>query len=382
MLHRLLARLPAGLRNLLKRIPGASAARDRLYGQPKGPQPAPGSLRPVVYLPTWLQWEVMKQRPQYVLEALAAAGHEVWFVDPRLDGPRSMGERIRLVPSIRPTPGSGVILYTHFAPTQTLIDRYRDPVVVYDLLDDLAIYEPNEQGMPRERTVKHHHRPLVEEADVVIVSNPVLAERHRAEREDLILVENGVDLARFTPEGQVAESLPGGVVIGYHGAVAPWFDFDLVAAVAELRSEYRFVLVGPIDPEVEAEAKKLRMLANVTLIPSQPSEKIADFVRGFTAGILPFVVDEMTEAVTPLKMYEYLASGVPMMATPLPACARHPAVPTASDAAEFAAGIDDALKLTPEQRRALRAHAEPAAWDRRVAPLLERLEERGQRRLP
>ncbi len=84
MLHRLLARLPAGVRNLLKRVPGASQLRDRLYGQPEGAAPTSGSLRPVVYLPTWLEWEVMKQRPQYLLEALAAAGHEVWFVDPRL----------------------------------------------------------------------------------------------------------------------------------------------------------------------------------------------------------------------------------------------------------------------------------------------------------
>ena len=382
MLHRLLAGLPAGARNLLKRIPGAARLRDLLYGLPSGPPPASGSLRPVVYLPTWLEWEVMKQRPQYLLEALASAGHEVWFVDPRLGEPKSVGERIHLEPSIRPTPGSDVIIYTHFAPTQTLIDRYQDAVVVYDLLDDLAIYEPNEHGMPAERTVKHHHRPLVEEADVVIVSNPVLAERHRSEREDLILIENGVDLDRFNPEGPVAESLPGGVVIGYHGAVAPWFDFDLMTAVANLEPELSFVLVGPVDPEVEEEARKLGELANVTLLPSQSSERIAEFVRGFAVGILPFVIDEMTEAVTPLKMYEYLASAVPMVATPLPACVAHPAVATASDAAEFSVLIDAALEMTAQERLDLRAQAEPASWKRRIRPLFDRLEERGQRRVP
>ena len=379
MLHRLLARLPAGVRNLLKTIPGAARLRDRLYGFPKGRPARPGSLRPVVYLPTWLEWEVMKQRPQYLLEALAAAGHEVWFVDPRLGQPTTVGERIHLVPSIRPTPRSGVILYTHFAPTQTLIDRYEGPVVIYDLLDDLAIYEPNEKGMPAERTVKHHHRPLMEEADVVIASNPVLRERHRAERGDLLLVENGVDLARFTPDGPVAESLPQGVIIGFHGAVAPWFDFDLVTAVANLRPGLEFVVVGPVESEVEDQAGKLGDLANVRLLPSRSSAKIAEYVRGFSVGILPFVVDEMTEAVTPLKMYEYLASGVPVVATPLPACEQHPAVATGSDPVEFAARIDDALDLTAGQRLDLRAHAEAAAWEERIRPLLDRLEGRGQR---
>ncbi len=382
MLHRLLARLPSGLRNLLKRVPGASAARDRLYGHPRGPALSSGALRPVVYLPTWLEWEVMKQRPQYLLEAMAAAGHEVWFVDPRLGEPTTAGERIHLVPSIKATPGSGVILYTHFAPTQTLIDRYADPVVVYDLLDDLAIYEPNEHGMPRERTVKHHHGRMMVEADVVIVSNPLLAERHRHERADLILVENGVDLDRFRPDGEVAGLLPEGVIIGYHGALAPWFDFDLVAAVADLRPGVHFVLVGPVDPEVEEEAAKLGERANVTFFPSQSSETIAGFVRGFSVGILPFVVDEMTEAVTPLKMYEYLASAVPMVATPLPACVGHPSVATASDAGSFAGAIDAALELSAQQRLLLRDHAEAASWEKRVLPLLDRLEEQGSRVVP
>jgi glycosyltransferase involved in cell wall biosynthesis len=381
LLHRLLAWLPAGARNLLKRIPGASEARDRLYGRPSGPKPPSGSLRPVVYLPTWLEWEVMKQRPQYLLEALAAAGHVVWFIDPRLGEERIAGERIHLVPSIRPTPGSGVIVYTHFAPTQTLIDRFTDTVVVYDLLDDLAIYEPNEEGLPAERTVKHHHRPLVEEADVVLASNPILADRHRSEREDLLLVENGVDLDRFTPEGPVAGSLPEGRIVGYHGAVAPWFDFDLFTAVAELRPDLTFVLVGPIDPEVEDRADKLARLPNVTLLPAQSSEKIAEFVRGFSVGILPFVIDEMTEAVTPLKMYEYLACGVPMVATPLPACEREEMVQTAHDPASFAARVDEALLVTAAERQELRNHARTASWDRRVAPLLDRLESLGLRSL-
>ena len=373
-----MARLSPGVRNLLKRIPGASQLRDRLYGQPQGPAPRPGSLRPVVYLPTWLQWEVMKQRPQYLLEAMAAAGHEVWFVDPRLRAERTLDDRIHLVRWLKSTPQSGVILYTHFAPTQTLIDRFEDPVVVYDLLDDLAIYEPSEHGMPAERTVRHHHGPLVEEADVVIASNPVLVERHQAEREDLILVENGVDLDRFGPDGPVAESLPDGVVVGFHGALAPWIDFDLLNAVIRLRPALQFVLVGPVDPLVKGEAAELSALPNVHLLPAQPSDRIAEFVRGFSVGILPFVINEMTQAVTPLKMYEYLASGVPTVATPLPACVQHPAVATASDARSFAAGIDGALDMTAPQRLDLRAHAETAAWRQRIVPLLNRLEELGQ----
>jgi glycosyltransferase involved in cell wall biosynthesis len=331
-----------------------------------------------VYLPTWERWEVMKQRPQYLLEALAAAGHEVWFVDFRLSEPERVDDVIHLVPSIREVPSSGVILYTHFAPTQTLIDRFRDKVVVYDILDDLSIYEPDERDMPVERTVRHHHGPLMTSADLVIASNPVLAERHRFERSDLILVENGVDLERFTPDGPVAPELPEGAIVGYHGAIAPWFDFDLVTQVARMRPDVTFVMVGPVGPGLENQSATLAAMPNVVLLPAQGSERIADFVRGFTVGILPFVVDEMTEAVTPLKMYEYLACGVPMVATPLPACLSENAIRTASDPDGFVAAIDAGIALGPRERLDLRRHAGPADWRRRVAPLLDRLEERGQ----
>ncbi|MFQ5523987.1 MAG: hypothetical protein ACE5F5_10460 [Acidimicrobiia bacterium] len=213
-MHRLIGKLPPGLRKLLKSLPGATRLRDFIYATASGPAPAPGSLRPVVYLPTWLEWDEMKQRPQYLLEAFARAGHEVWFVDPRLKTPRTTTSGVHLVPSLRPTPRSDVIVYTHFAPTRTLLANYPRAAVVYDLLDDLSIYDPDETHLPQHRRVRYHHRDLVADADVVIVSSPVLAERHRAEREDLILVENGVDLYLFTPEGPRPAELGPGPVVG------------------------------------------------------------------------------------------------------------------------------------------------------------------------
>lgn len=381
-IHRWIPRLPAGVRRFLKRLPGASSARDRLYGYPQGSAPESGTPRPVVYLPTWLEWEVMQQRPQYLMQALAHAGHEVWFVDPRLSGRVEIDENVHLVPSLHETPRAGVILYTHFAPNRTLIDRYEEPIVVYDLLDDLAIYDESERGFPARRGVRNHHEVLVMDADVVIVSNRELLGRHRSEREDLVLVENGVDLDRFKPNGPVAGSVPDGQIVGFHGAIAPWIDFDLVTTVATLRPRLTFVFVGPVDPLVEHEAARLTDLPNVTVLPAQPSSAIADHVRGFSVGILPFVVDDMTRAVTPLKMYEYLACGIPVVATPLPACVDQPFVRTAPEPDEFVSAIDAALQDQSIRANELRQAAELASWDHRVQPLIWKLVELGVRTVP
>jgi glycosyltransferase involved in cell wall biosynthesis len=324
----------------------------------------------------------MQQRPQYLLQALAHAGHEVWFVDPRLSGPVEIDEYVHVVPSLQETPKSSVILYTHFAPNRTLIDRYQEPIVVYDLLDDLAIYDESEQGLSSEKRVRHHHLSLVREAGIVIVSNRKLMSRHRSEREDLMLVENGVDLGRFTPNGPVASSVPDGQIVGFHGAIAPWIDFDLVATVATLRPGLTFVLVGPVDPLVEHEAARLKELPNVTLLAAQPSSTIAAYVRTFNVGILPFVVNHMTRAVTPLKMYEYLACGIPVVATPLPACLDQSFVRTAAEPDEFVLAIDAALQDPSTRGNKLRQAAELASWDHRVRPLLSRLAELSVRSVP
>jgi glycosyltransferase involved in cell wall biosynthesis len=318
----------------------------------------------------------MRQRPQYLLVAFAAAGHPVYFVDPRHKGADQSDGGVTITSSLKGTPRSGVIIYTHFAPNSVLADRYDDSVIVYDILDDLSIYDPDESGLPEERRVRRHHGRLVGMADIVMVSNPVLAERHRHERADLLLIENGVDIEVFKPEGDQLD-LGTAPVVGYHGAVAAWFDFDLHGAVAQSRAEYRFLLVGPVLEGAEAGVAGLLEIGNVSHVPEVPAPEVARYVRSFNVGVIPFVVDRMTEGVTPLKMFEYLASEVPVVATPLPACVVHPAVATAATAEAFARLIDEALALDSLQRKGLRSHGEAASWSRRLPPLLETLDQRG-----
>ncbi len=380
--HRVAAALPESWKRLIKSLPGVATVRRRLYGHPRGPQPLVGGLRPVVYLPTWVEWDVMPQRPQFMVQAFADAGHPVWFVDPRLSRERVEGDRIHLVPNLKTVPAKHVILLVHFAPLAALFDLFEEAVVVYDILDDLAIYEPDEKHLLEEATVRFHHESVVERADLVTVSNPLLAERHAGGRGEALLVENGVGLERFTPAGTSAIELGSHrPIIGYHGAIAEWFDFGLVKSLAELRADWRFVLVGPVYERVSDDLLGLIQMPNVEHLPEQPGDRIAEFVRGFDVGLIPFLVYGMTEGVTPLKMYEYMACGVPVVATPIPACVEHPNVTTSSDAREIMGHIEISLSASDEDRDRLMSAAAEASWDSRMAPLFERLEELSLRRV-
>ena len=379
-LYTLAERLPQPLRRSLKRLPGMGWIRARLAGRPAAAGPKPGALRPVVYLPTWARWDEMRQRPQYLLAAFARAGHPVFFVDPREPEPRT-ADGVDIVPDVSHVPGRDVILYAHFAPVSPMFRLFDNPAVVYDILDDLSIYNADEQGMPAHRRVGHHHPEVVKGANVVVVSSGWLAEQHRSERTDLVVVPNGVEAARFAEAHPRPADMPNGAapVIGYHGAVAPWFDFDLYAETARLLPDSRFVLIGPVDPRASAEAERLGTIPNVTFVEARPSDVIPRYVQRFDVGTVPFVVDGMTRGVSPLKMYEYLAAGKPCVATPLPACVAESMVRTAADAETFAAALRDALEegADPAFAEAAREVAAGASWDGRVSVIRNRLAELG-----
>jgi glycosyltransferase involved in cell wall biosynthesis len=361
------SKLPHGLQKALKSLPGAAYLRMLAAGTPTLAGPDPGELRAVVYLPTWLQWEAMRQRPQYLLESFARAGYPVYFVDPREEGSR-MADGVQIVTSLRDVPVSGVILYVHFAPVRRMFRLFEDPVVLYDILDDLSIYERSETGMPTRSRVAAHHPAVMERADVVVVSNGVLFERYGQTRPDVMLVPNGVDVERFSTPAPKPDDLPAGPIVGYHGAVAPWFDFELFTLVATSCPDVQFVLVGPIDPDVARDVERVAGLPNVHVLGERASSSMPGYVQAFDVGAIWFEVNRMTRGVSPLKMYECRAAGTPCVATPLPACVAEPGVITADTPERFVAAIRDALARTSG------VPADPSiGWDARLAPVLERL---------
>jgi len=377
--------LPGPLRRVLKSLRSGPGITSRPREVPTLPGPDPGDLRAVVYLPTWARWDKMRQRPQYLMRAFAAAGHPAYFVDPREPSPRYV-DGVHIVPSLSHVPRSGVILMVHFAPLRELFDLFDDPVIVYDIHDDLTIYDPDEIDVPPERRVIAHHGTVIAVADVTIVSQDVLGDRHRSEAPDLLVVENGVDSAAFRAPSAVPGDMPdtGGPVIGYHGALSYWFDFDLVHDLALMRPGWRFVLVGPVLPAARGEVIRIAALDNVHLLGEKPSDNIPAYVQRFDVGLIPFRIDTMTEAVSPLKLFEYLAVPVPVVSTPLPAAIQAQIVRTAQDPDDFVVAIEAALddRGSPEFLKHASIEVEHAEWSSRIEPILTRLDALGDLRVP
>ena len=131
------------------------------------------------------------------------------------------------------------------------------------------------------------------------------------------LMGNGVEYGYFE---RVRESLgwpdpPNPPRVGYLGAIAPWFNFGFVDKVARAHPDWEVALVGPVMLGVEAQVERLTELPNVSLSPPVAYQDVPALLRTFTVGLIPFRYDALTRGVNPNKMYEYLAMGLPVVAS-------------------------------------------------------------------
>jgi hypothetical protein len=185
--------------------------------------------------------------------------------------------------------------------------------IVYDLIDDWS--DPG-LGGPWYRP--DLERRIIDESDLVVASAADLG--HRLESEfgvapAVAIVPNAVNPALFTGRQQTPpDDLPSGSgpVLGYHGSLyGEWFDWVALGRLAGDRPDARIVLIG------DDGKGHPPMPANVSFLGLKPQSELPAYVQHFSVGLVPFVTSPVTHAVSPLKVYEYLASGVSVAAPPL-----------------------------------------------------------------
>jgi len=133
----------------------------------------------------------------------------------------------------------------------------------------------------------------------------------------MVLARNGVDYDFYAERCHPNTLLPEikDPVIGYYGAIADWFDIELLTDVARRRPDYTFVLLGGV---FDVDVSRLKALANVRILGQQPYEMMPQYLYHFDACIIPFKINPITEATDPVKVYEYLSAGKPVVSVSLP----------------------------------------------------------------
>jgi glycosyltransferase involved in cell wall biosynthesis len=186
--------------------------------------------------------------------------------------------------------------------------------LVYHCADDYA----HVQGFPD--TLPELEADLCQQADLVITTSETLCEERRRFNPNTHWVPNGADIGHFSAQASPAPELQHirRPIVGFVGGLSQWVDIRLIAALALARKDWSFVLVGPVGTDVSA----LNDLGNVTLLGARPYTNLPAYLAAMDVGLIPFKQDRVTYHADPIKAYEYLAAGLPVVATEMPALRR------------------------------------------------------------
>jgi len=266
-----------------------------------------------------------------------------------------------------------------------VIGRYGERLVLYHVVDEYAAYEmefEDQVGTERRKAIMAMEREMLRRADLVIVTSPALLEAKRPFNPHTYLVRNGVDYAAFNaaladpspPPSDIA-SLPE-PVIGFVGVINEKIDLRLLRDVAQAHPEWSLALVGPVTLRFHREQLAWLDLPNVHFLGFKPVEQLPRYMAACQVCLMPYKVNEWTRHIDPLKMYEYLASGRPVVSTDIPSARDFaPPLRIAHDVSGFVGEIEAALVETDDaQREEFRQLAAQHTWEARVEELSAHIE--------
>ena len=181
----------------------------------------------------------------------------------------------------------------------------------------------------------------------------------RDSNSNTLLLKNGVDISIYDEvyskaKDQFNKKFPqfkGKKIVGYHGAISWWFDFSLMQYVIEESKDLTFVFVGMIDVIVRKEFSKILNYPNVFYLGVAQQKLLPYFISLFDVGIIPFKINKLTVATNPIKLYEYLAMGKPVVSSALPEVflyEKEGIVKIAKDFSEFNFSLKEMIKYSKD----------------------------------
>lgn len=345
-----------------------------------------------------IDWHFRIQRPQHLARCLAEQGARVFYVSIVFESADAKG-RYRIIESphpgvfeirlrLRTDPSERIyqgLSEAAVAELQLALDELIETIglraptvlvehpawhrvalgvpggtVVYDCLDLAAGFSNVPEALP------DWEDALVADADLVVAASRPLAELVERKR-PCAIVRNA---AEFDVFAQAFSDRPvgGNPVIGYFGAIADWFNIEWIEACAVAHPNWEFRLIGRTHGCDIARASRL---PNIRFLNERPYEDLPKLLSEFDVATIPFKMLDLTRCTNPVKLYEYMSAGKPVVAAPMPEVVEATDLAyIATDAASFGDCIARALaENSPELRRRRQAWAREHTWASRAREL-------------
>ena len=257
-------------------------------------------------------------------------------------------------------------LYSHF--NHPLIKKLGCKRALYECVDEFS----GARGLIKPEVAAALEAETLRSVDLAIVTAPSLKSSKLNYNRNIFVVPNAANVAHFGKALTDGLSEPADLKpiprprLVFLGAVAYWVDLELLRFVALNRPSWNIVFIGPVAVDVGA----FRGLDNVYLLGRRPYDELPNYLAWCDIALNPYVVDSVAENCSPLKLYEYLASGLPIVSTEMPEARRFDGlVAIARSYEQYLETLDDILGWSQEQKDLHRQSARRAAaghsWESR-----------------
>ncbi len=259
--------------------------------------------------------------------------------------------------------------------------------IIYEYIDDINPLLVGTKELPI--NIKQKYEYMLKDTDNVFVvvtadeiEKDVITKRGK---EKLAFSCNGVDYEHFANIDSsiklddsfikvINQNKP---IIGYYGALASWFDYDMIKYLAEKRPDYNIVLLG-IKYDDSFDKQDLDKYSNIYFLGSKEYNILPNYASKFTVCTIPFLINEITQATSPLKLFEYMALGKPIVTTAMNECKKYQSVIIANDNDDFVKKVDKAIEIQKNKDedylKVLKKEALENTWESKTKEIIRLLE--------
>jgi len=313
-----------------------------------------------------MPWRLkLTQRPQHVAKGLAESGVLYFFYDRHgrdifTKVARNCYVTSRLPPLQKVLSDRSVYFHIYATDVAVTIGTIKkllakNPGIrfIYEFVDEIS---PILSGSAILEEVKARHRLMLTDPDVFVVATAqkLLAQVicARGNGDNVILAPNAADVDFFSSATRNERELRADFakivakkkkIIGYFGAIASWFDYELIIKTANRFPDCEIVSFG-LDYDGTIKSIDCKHIENIHFLSPLPYEELPNHAIWFDVGIIPFRINDVTLSTSPIKMFEYMSMGLPIVTTAMPECKKEIHVNTAESHEEFLQLLKEALQ--------------------------------------
>ncbi len=277
-----------------------------------------------------------------------------------------------LKPYLRQLSFDAPILWLYKPEQAPLIGKFNETMTVYHCIDEFTV---GTAGRKRQ-TIQTLETNLLKRADIVFANSQLTFQNKQKFNPNTYHLPSGADIAHFTKAANPATNIHPDIrklprpILAFVGNINEKIDIPMLTSVAHTHPEWTLVMIGQPHPYA-IDLQPLQHISNVHWLGKQPFSALPEILKGVDICLLPYAQGEATRYRSPLKLYEYLATGKPIVSTPHPEVTQFSNLITISPAETFDQAIESALKTDTPQARAKRIQAaQQHSWDARVDEIL------------